>query len=65
VHRAVILGNARVSRRAAAQHAIVDKNVTILEGATGGVDKEHDRARGLTASPGGVTVTSKRQVTAP
>jgi ADP-glucose pyrophosphorylase len=34
------------------QHAILDKNVVILEGATVGVDKEQDRARGLTVSPG-------------
>jgi len=30
-----------------------------------GVDKEHDRARGLAVSTGGVTVVSKGQVVAP
>ena len=65
VDRAVILNNARVSRRAVVEHAILDKNVVVLEGATVGVDKEHDRARGLTVSPGGVTVVSKGQVVAP
>ncbi|HEY7011106.1 MAG TPA: glucose-1-phosphate adenylyltransferase [Streptosporangiaceae bacterium] len=65
VDRAVILNNARVSRRAVVQHAILDKNVTVLEGATVGVDKENDRARGLTVSPGGITVAGKGQVVAP
>jgi glucose-1-phosphate adenylyltransferase len=65
VDRAVILNNSRVSRRAVVEHAILDKDVTVLEGATVGVDKEHDRARGLTVSRGGVTVVSKGQVVAP
>jgi glucose-1-phosphate adenylyltransferase len=39
--------------------------VTVLEGATVGVDKENDRARGLTVSPGGITVAGKGQVVAP
>jgi glucose-1-phosphate adenylyltransferase len=65
VDRAVILNNSRVSRRAVVEHAIVDKNVTVLEGAAVGVDKEHDRARGLTVSPGGVTVVGKGQQVAP
>jgi glucose-1-phosphate adenylyltransferase len=30
-----------------------------------GVDKEHDRARGLVVSPGGVTVVGKGQVVPP
>jgi len=65
VDRAVILNHSRVSRRAVVEHAILDKDVTVLEGATVGVDKEHDRARGLTVSPGGVTVAGKGQVVAP
>jgi len=39
--------------------------VAVLEGATVGVDKEHDRARGLVVSAGGVTVVSKGRVVAP
>jgi glucose-1-phosphate adenylyltransferase len=65
VDRAVILNNSRVSRHAVIEHAILDKNVVVLEGATVGVDKEHDRARGLTVSPGGVTVVGKGQVVSP
>ncbi len=65
VDRAVILHNSRVRRHAVVQNAILDKNVTVLEGAAVGVDKEHDRARGLVVSPGGVTVVGKGQVVAP
>jgi glucose-1-phosphate adenylyltransferase len=65
VERAVILRNSRVHRRAIVENAILDKNVAVLEGATVGVDKERDRARGFAVSPGGVTVVSKGQVVAP
>jgi glucose-1-phosphate adenylyltransferase len=65
IDRAVILDNSRVSRHAVLENAILDKNVVVLEGATVGVDKEHDRARGLTVSPNGVTVVGKGQVVAP
>jgi glucose-1-phosphate adenylyltransferase len=65
VNRAVILHNTRVHRRAVVENAILDKEVAVLEGATVGVDKEHDRARGFVVSPGGVTVVSKGQVVAP
>jgi glucose-1-phosphate adenylyltransferase len=65
VGRAVILDNARVHRRAVVENAILDKDVVVLEGATVGVDKEHDRARGLVVSAGGVTAVSKGQVVAP
>jgi glucose-1-phosphate adenylyltransferase len=40
----------------------LDKNVVVEEGATVGVDKEHDRARGLVVSSGGITVVGKGQV---
>jgi glucose-1-phosphate adenylyltransferase len=65
VDRAVILNNSRVGRRAVVEHATLDKDVVVLEGATVGVDKERDRARGLTVSPGGVTVVGKGQAVAP
>jgi glucose-1-phosphate adenylyltransferase len=61
----VILHNARVSRYAVVENAILDKNVVVMEGATLGVDKEHDRARGFVVSGGGVTVVGKGQVVTP
>ena len=48
-----------VNRHAVVENAILDKNVVVLEGATVGVDKEHDRARGFVVSEGGVTVVGK------
>ncbi|HET9081356.1 MAG TPA: glucose-1-phosphate adenylyltransferase [Trebonia sp.] len=65
VNRAVILHNSRVSRHAVVENAILDKNAVVLEGATVGVDKDRDRARGLVVSDGGVTVVGKGQVVAP
>ena len=65
VDRAVILHDSRVHRHAVVENAILDKNVTVMEGAVVGVDKERDRARGFTVSAGGVTVVSKGQVVAP
>ena len=65
VSRAVILHDSRVSRHAVVENAILDKEVVVLEGATVGVDKDHDRERGLVVSPGGITVVSKGQVVRP
>jgi glucose-1-phosphate adenylyltransferase len=57
--------NSRVSRHAVVQDAILDKEVTVLEGATVGVDKQRDRARGLMVSSGGITVVGHGQVVPP
>jgi glucose-1-phosphate adenylyltransferase len=65
VDRAVILHNSRVRRHAVVQDAILDKNVVVAEGATVGADKEHDRARGLVVSSGGITVVGKGQLVRP
>jgi glucose-1-phosphate adenylyltransferase len=65
VNRAVMLHNSRVGRHAVVENAILDKNVVVCEGATVGVDKEHDRARGLVVSSGGITVAAKGQVVTP
>jgi glucose-1-phosphate adenylyltransferase len=65
VDRAVILHNTRVGSRAVVQDAILDKNVLVMDGATVGVDKDHDRARGLTVSHGGITAVGKGQVVPP
>ena len=65
VERSVILHNSRVGRHAVVQNAVLDKNVVVLEGASVGVDAEHDRARGFVVSAGGITVVGKGQVVAP
>ncbi len=65
VERSVILHNTRIGRRAVVRNAILDKNVVVIQGASVGVDKEHDRARGFVVSPGGITVVGKGQVVAP
>ena len=65
VERSVIMHNCRVRRYAVVENAILDKNVVIAEGATVGVDKERDRARGLVVSDGGITVVGKGQAVGP
>ncbi|MBV9204505.1 MAG: glucose-1-phosphate adenylyltransferase [Actinobacteria bacterium] len=65
VNRSVLLHNSRVGRHAAVRNAILDKNVVVTEGATVGVDAEHDRARGFVVSDGGITVVGKGQVVTP
>ena len=65
INRAVILHNSRIGRHAVVENAILDKNVIIAEGAVVGVDKDHDRARGLVVSSGGITAVSKGQVVTP
>ena len=65
VNRAVMLHHSRVGRHTVVENAILDKHAVVLEGAMVGVDKEHDRARGLVVSSGGITVAGKGQVVAP
>ena len=65
VERSVILHNTRIGRHAVVRNAILDKNVAVLAGATVGVDKEYDQARGFVVSAGGITVVGKGQVVAP
>jgi glucose-1-phosphate adenylyltransferase len=65
VNRAVILNYSRVGRHAVVENAILDKNVSVQEGATVGVDKAHDLARGFAVSDGGITVVGKGQIVKP
>jgi len=65
VDRAVLLHRCHVGRHAVVQDAILDKNVVVADGATVGLDKEHDRARGFVVSAGGITVVAKGQVVKP
>ena len=65
VERSVILHNSRVGRHAVVEHAVLDKNVMVLEGAAIGVDKQHDRARGFAVSADGITVVGKGRVVEP
>ncbi len=61
VNRAVIMHDSRIGRHAVVENAILDKHVVVGEGAAVGVDKDHDRARGLVVSSGGITVVGKGQ----
>jgi len=61
VERSVLLHNTKIGRHAVVQDAILDKNVTVPEGAHVGVDKDLDRARGFTVSDSGITVIGKGQ----
>ncbi len=61
----MILLNSRVSRHAIVRNAILDKNVTVQEGATVGVDRQRDRARSLVVSSGSIFVVGTGQVVPP
>jgi NDP-sugar pyrophosphorylase family protein len=65
VERSVLLNHTQVGRRAVVRNAILDKHTIVTAGATVGVDKEHDRARGFVVSDGGVTVVGKGQLVTP
>jgi glucose-1-phosphate adenylyltransferase len=55
----VLMDNVEIGRNAVIRNAIIDKNVVVPDGATVGVDHEHDRVRGFTVSDGGVVVIGK------
>jgi len=65
VERAVLLHNTKIGRHAVIENAILDKNVTVPDGAEIGVDSDHDRRRGFTVSAGGITVVGKGQMVPP
>ncbi|MDR2378300.1 MAG: glucose-1-phosphate adenylyltransferase, partial [Bifidobacteriaceae bacterium] len=55
----VVLHDAQIGRHAHVNRAIIDKSVTVAEGATVGIDHELDRARGYAVTAGGITVVPK------
>ncbi len=65
VERSVLMHNTTIGRHAVVRDAIIDKNVTVPEGAMVGVEKERDRARGFVVSAGGITVVGKGQEVVP
>ena len=59
VSGSVLLHGVDVGRGAVVQNAILDKNVVVWPGASVGVDRGHDLARGYTVTDGGVVVVGK------
>ncbi|OJX93756.1 glucose-1-phosphate adenylyltransferase [Salana multivorans] len=55
----VLLDDVHVQRRAQVNRAILDKNVVVEEGASVGLNRELDLARGFTVTPSGITVVPK------
>lgn len=62
VRESVLFDDVVVGRNSQVLKAILDKRVVVEEGASIGVDKEYDRARGFHVSPGGITVVPKNSV---
>jgi glucose-1-phosphate adenylyltransferase len=58
----VLLDKVTVGAGAVVKRAIIDKNVHIPAGATVGVDRELDLARGFTVTDSGLTVLTKGQI---
>lgn len=59
VSESVIMQNVRVGAGAQVHRAIIDKNMVIPPGATIGVNREQDLARGFTVTDSGLTVAPK------
>ncbi|MDN5701145.1 MAG: glucose-1-phosphate adenylyltransferase [Kocuria sp.] len=59
VSESVIMQNVRVGAGAQVHRAIIDKNMVIPPGATIGINREEDLARGLTVTDSGLTVAPK------
>ncbi|MFK5158419.1 glucose-1-phosphate adenylyltransferase [Propionibacterium freudenreichii] len=59
IDRCVLMEEAQVGEDCILRNAILDKGVVITPGTNVGIDPEDDERRGLTVSPGGVTVVPK------
>ncbi|HNV11773.1 MAG TPA: glucose-1-phosphate adenylyltransferase, partial [Propionibacteriaceae bacterium] len=59
VEGSILMNNVQIGRNAVVHKAIIDKNVIVPDGVEIGVNHDHDRARGFSVSPGGVTVVGK------
>jgi glucose-1-phosphate adenylyltransferase len=57
----VLLDGVDIGRHAVVRRAIIDKFVTVPEGARIGMDREEDLDRGFTVTPSGITVVGKGQ----
>ncbi|MFT4211474.1 MAG: glucose-1-phosphate adenylyltransferase [Microbacterium sp.] len=55
----VLFDRVRIGAGARIHRAIIDKNVVLVDGATVGVDRERDLARGFTVTDSGITVVGK------
>lgn len=55
----VLFDQVVVGQGARVNRAVLDKNVVLLDGATVGVDRERDLARGFTVTESGITVVGK------
>lgn len=61
----ILFDRVKIGSDAKIQRTIIDKECTICPGTQLGMDKKRDLARGLTVSPGGVTVVPKGMVVSP
>lgn len=62
VNDSVLMDYDNIGEHARVEKAILDKNVILEPGATVGVDRERDIARGFVVSPSGITVVPKGTV---
>jgi glucose-1-phosphate adenylyltransferase len=61
VEDSIIFSRVNIGRKAKIRRAIIDKGVSIPEGARVGYDEEEDRKNGYVISPGGVVVIAKAE----
>ncbi len=61
----VLLDDVQIGRDCTVRRAILDKSVVVADGASIGVDRERDLARGFTVSDSGITVVAKGVLVTP